>query len=471
MKRNTLLSFLLLSALSAACGGLEELDTDRSLSASRRGDPADLPDLPGEEPPEPPPPPPSPPGLEITTRTTSQISLRWYDNSHNEQNNIIERSPQYYGPWSVAHTAGSTLVGSYGYNDTNVSPDSMYCYRVRAMNEQGSRYSPVQCAWTTATVLHRVGRIQIRIDVADVPDAGTDNGLYVRLNGQEGEHPYGNVTFLNYARDDFQRNSTFTFDLDAVGIGNMADINRIELVKDGLDGVCIRDFTLLVNGVEVFSKTFGDTASTCRWLDDASTAQMTFLVTHHELRNHPLWIGYITPPAQTIMTREELESRLEALMGNVLNGSELHWGHVSGRPVEVTYDSWGGFDVDFDLESTEHNLPNPEVDIDMSFGVRASSSGIEIESLGMHTTVAYGWFWSLVAFLATPVCAPIGVIADADPVWSCDSSLEAYIHNRLKNAIKPIEEHFATGTPCATGTYPRVEVQTNGDLAFFCRSY
>jgi hypothetical protein len=56
----------------------------------------------------------------------------------------------------------------------------------------------------TAVVASPIWRAQITIQVGNVGNAGTDDGVRVELSPT-------NSTWLDYARDDFERNSSFTY--------------------------------------------------------------------------------------------------------------------------------------------------------------------------------------------------------------------------------------------------------------------
>jgi hypothetical protein len=99
----------------------------------------------GTPPPTEPPAPPT--GLTAATVSSSQISLAWTDNADNEANFQIERSTTGSGgPFSLLYTAGAN---TQAYNNTGLTPNTEYCYQVRAVNVIGpSAYTEVKCATT-----------------------------------------------------------------------------------------------------------------------------------------------------------------------------------------------------------------------------------------------------------------------------------------------------------------------------------
>ncbi len=80
----------------------------------------------------------APSGLTATSVSSSQINLSWADNSPDETNFRIERSPNGNDGWSqIATVNANTTV----YSDTGLSSNTRYYYRVRAYRSNGDRYS------------------------------------------------------------------------------------------------------------------------------------------------------------------------------------------------------------------------------------------------------------------------------------------------------------------------------------------
>jgi titin len=93
-------------------------------------------------------PPVAPDLLTATVVSKSQINLAWQDNSSNESNFVIERKILQGGTGTYAQIAvlGANLTS---FNDTGLSANTMYCYRVRAVNAGGaSDYSNEACGTT-----------------------------------------------------------------------------------------------------------------------------------------------------------------------------------------------------------------------------------------------------------------------------------------------------------------------------------
>ena len=309
---------------------------------------------------------PAPGPLVITDRTFSSVSFQ-YRAMPDWTSHQIQRSSLAIGPWSNIKSYTATS-GLRNYTDGSRLADMPYCYRIRATNTHGTGYSSQGgCAMTTpasGTVNPDVTRLQLKVKVANVANAGTTDPIDVLLNRYA--LPGNNRTGLNYAArlpvvgsttwvDDFAKNKEFTYDLDITNIKKLRDISEIRLEvhnKFGewgasLDGVCIESFDLLVNGGLAYRRTFGTTGTTCRWLDDwqnnGTGIFPHFSVTREQLRAAPSFANFVNPPRAIVigpdgtpsytMPRAELESRVEGIIGNIIWGR----GEIKRFPANIDY--------------------------------------------------------------------------------------------------------------------------------------
>lgn len=95
-------------------------------------------------------PPVAPTNLVATATSSSSINLKWKDNSLNETGFQIERGTASAGPFTPIASVGANVSS---FNNTGLTPNKTYYYRVRATNSNGnSPYSNVASATTPGTV-------------------------------------------------------------------------------------------------------------------------------------------------------------------------------------------------------------------------------------------------------------------------------------------------------------------------------
>ncbi len=93
--------------------------------------------------------PAAPAGLVIAFGSNTQIDLTWFDNSNNESSFVIERKIN-SGNFAQIATTGADIKK---YSDINLTPNTLYSYRVKAMNAVGSSdYTNVQSLQTPDTI-------------------------------------------------------------------------------------------------------------------------------------------------------------------------------------------------------------------------------------------------------------------------------------------------------------------------------
>jgi hypothetical protein len=430
----------------------------------------------------PPPPTPPTPGVTNTPRAADRLTVTW--------NGTLNTGDQA----QLQHLDGTTWTGltalNAGFNSfthTGLATDSQHCYRVRAFNAYGTRYSPQMCGYTSDGTTRRVWRAQIEFHTASVDDANTDDSVSVQLNGTSGS-PSGNLTWVDYGRDDFERGDIFTYDLVLDGVTFLSDITQIHIAKTGDDGWCLADFKLIVNGVAVYSESLATSTSPCRWLDTEGGAIPSYSVNHDTLRAHPSWQAYIEPLRATLDTsrypavtatiripRAETESRVESLIGDMIHGTEAKWGHEYGRAyVEATQ---SGFPhtvhIDLDLEAEVPYWFNPELDIDfdLQYDAACSTDGTEavvtIRAERAVAAVDFDWFTEFLSFILP--CGPIVSEIEQQGIPDCITALEEYLGSRIQAGFEPIvksqRQALPAGYTCLSADVA-VDANANVDLIF-----
>jgi hypothetical protein len=411
-------------------------------------------------------PPDAPTGFILTARTTSSVTMRWTTPDNVTSTKVQRRVAG--GSWTNVKSYGET-TGLQTYTSSGMAPDTHACYRIAVYNEAGAAATAEKCAVTRVTDSQPLSRVRLEIRVADVDGAGTTDRVGVSLNDTQ----WGNFTGLNYSIDDFGRGSTFEYDLDMNGIPELHDIANITIRKYGNDSLCLRSIRLLLNEVTAVSKVFGNTSTTCKNLNGSSTTTGRFSVPHAELRSTSSFINWVPPPltlANATIPQEEIEERLEGIMGDMIWSSpDVQWGEKRGTEyVEVSdnEDDPQSLDVDYDLEA-KVPLTNPEVDVDLTlrFDLVDGPSGWQllIESTFINVFVDVPeWEAAIINALGAPFCG----LATGE---TCEHLIEEYIAEMAEAQFDGISEAFNVPDPTTIcpGT-PTVQVNGNGDVVFGC---
>jgi hypothetical protein len=352
-----------------------------------------------------------------------------------------------------------------------------------------------------------VFRLQLTVRTCNRANAQTDDVITASLRA-------GNLTVLDYGRDDFPRNDTFTYDLLATGITRFSDITRLEVRNTGTDGLCIRTLDLRVNGRRIFRRSFGANG---QFIDSGGTPAV--LSTAGQLRANGFWTIYQQPVftlGQTIvMSRGEIESRVEATVGTALSGSPVGWGGLSGaRHVEATrvndttlhldldtrVDTLAAlrslpaaaavldaFDTANDVIDTINgiitaigfsplgrlSLPNRNVDVDFDFGVSCGGGAL---TFGVTSPVVNVQTIPNLAIPNVPNVFGLSELADLlnqgiaalnGQLATLRAAIDTLVESEL--GIDTLETGMADSLAqiaiaFETPICPQIEVQTNGDL-------
>jgi len=427
-----------------------------------------LPDLPPGFHPETTSPPPAPVTAGITLRETHRIDLAWRDRASLEDGyKILRRDPR-GGPWQqIAVLPPQNDMASY--SDTTVQPDSGYCYMPVPFNVYGSSAGPERCTYTRRGL--SAYRAVLVLRTSTISDADTDDDVSVRLNAVPtalnsiSYVPAGNVTWLDYGRDDFERGTEYRYDLELSGIQDLGDIVLLHVSKEGSDAWCLSGLTLEVNGVAVFEPNFGN--QTCRWIGSGTNALSIF---HDAIRAHPLWASYTAPPTPLVITNAELESRIEGTIGHALHGMDAYWGEMYGaRFVESSKkdDSTLAFDLDLAVDVSGFD-PELDIDFDLRFAVQCVSANqveLTIDADNLRIDTDFNFITEALGYLVLP-CGPIASIFEGDFELSCVDHLENLIGDRVRSSFKLIARQLSFQTDICEPNTPILTVATNGDVQF-----
>ena len=355
-----------------------------------------------------PPPPPTPPGSPgITQRTPFSISLIFSITDSSATANAIERSGT-DGVWSVLATYGplqglqqftdygdpipssagnatrvAMMAAGTGASGSRLTPDTLYCYRVRSTTSSGSMVSTPQCAYTREyitdaagkQIVRSVSRVQLRLLTANIPNADTDDSddaVEVLLNSAytSVSIPALNHTWVDSPRSDFQRGADELFDLSTDHLSDIGDIQIISIQKSGGDAWCLAGFDLIVNDQSasgfdqanvLFSRRFTSQPGGCVWLTDATATSNIFTVDFPQLRAAPGWSTFNPQPEPDIPIGE-VQSVLESRLGDSFHGSAAYWG-ASGAVDLTPKPGQNALHVDTYFMAAVDDAPDPDVHV------------------------------------------------------------------------------------------------------------
>jgi len=179
--------------------------------------------------------PAAPSALVATAAGTSQISLKWTDNSNSETGFLIERSTDGISFTQIA----AVLTNITGYTDSGLASATTCTYRVRAINAAGnSTYTSVATA-TTATpaptapaapsslAATAISESQINLTWTD-NSSGTASFIIVRAIGTGGFVQLATVPAgLNtYSDTSLSPGTKYTYSVEATGPGGQSDFSN-----------------------------------------------------------------------------------------------------------------------------------------------------------------------------------------------------------------------------------------------------
>ncbi len=430
-------------------------------------------------------PPEAPVTMRIRERKPDALTVSWMDRAPLEEVNFLERSVA-DGAWQVVAEFGP-VSGFTEFEDTGLEPDTKYRYRVRVENEFGSNvttWDNIAVGYTRTTEDLPVWRVQLYIRVADVPDAGTGDSVQVHLNSPLLTYaPNGNNTWLDHAprltsvtpprwEDDFGRGSEFLYDVKSQYVRQLSDITLITLRKQGTDALGIAELALVVNGREVFRKFFGDTASTCLWLDEGEGHSPIFSIWHPELRAAEDWQSYMQAPPDfpNRIPNDEIVSRFEAIAGDSLHGTRARW-RAASRPVRVTRATVAGEEfekvhVRLLLRGDADLFPDPDITLgfDLQVSINCNEENTEATLNLVSDEVQASADFDLLVDALLLAAAPAG---EALLVYAMYLAREA-----AKAGWQPIVEHLALDPP-VPGACPKVQIdqEPNGDAIVTFRPF
>ncbi|MBM4254740.1 MAG: fibronectin type III domain-containing protein [Deltaproteobacteria bacterium] len=396
----------------------------------------------------------------LVDRTASSIKLKWTDNSSYEQGYNLYRGAGYSGPWTriavFGAVPGNTSVMEY--TDVGLPRDTRYYYRVGAYNFFGESFSTPQTFATTDGRI-KVNRLQVRLRIANVSDADTDDDVHVSVNDFNMNHG----TWLDYGRDDFQRGDDFTFELLPEGVSDLSDINDIFIFKTGSDGMCLAGLSLLVNGGEIYTQDFGATSSTCHWIDGGNGVGNYFVVGRSTLRAHPLWQNFVAPVKISVQKRE-LGDLVEGIVGNIIHDDislDLPVYIGSANPY------WGQLHDDRAVEVFRRDTSSVRVRFNLGIGLIVDDPSVTIGFAARFTgvcrtaTTPPSIRITLEEFGATPRFGVISQALTIGLINLAENTVAAKIDQSLKGMLPQFERDFPIDIKDIACVTPSVDADGN----------
>ncbi|MCR8547867.1 hypothetical protein M4578_08510 [Salipiger sp. P9] len=361
----------------------------------------------------------APKSVFLRDRRPTRLTVLWSDRTEVETGYRIDRSdlgqrwrtPQ-AGDWQEVAALGPQ-DGFPQIADSGLTPERLYCYRVVALGDTVDIPSPIRCAFTPAAGDNPVFRVQIGFKTADVANAGTDDDIAVLLNSRAVIEPRGNSTWVDYSRNDFERDDRFTYDLNFADLRRISDITQIFVEKSGSDDWCVEQVTLTVNGIDYFQKTYDDQPDGCHWL--RADTQNRLVVPYDDLRGHPSWGRFdpqllvlfseittsalqtdddplpegqlvtVTLPSDKLgLTQRDMQSRIEAIVGDVIGAiPEAYWSPpASGdsSTVKISVVDEDSYRVSLGLkgDGPAGTTADISIHVDLDIAAACNSSGDQI---------------------------------------------------------------------------------------------
>jgi hypothetical protein len=257
------------------------------------------------------------------------------------------------------------------------------------------------CAYTDdAKILRQVWRVEVQITTGEVQNGDTDDNVRIGIGGPI-NGATGGGAWLDHAGDDFEQGQTHRYDVsNLVGIGELGDIESLELLKPGADEWCVKDVSILVNNSLVFTTSFGPP---CEWVYASDIAGSELLkVSHETLRTYPLWNAYQIPLSTILQGNEavipighdQLEGTIESKVGDSMVGTDGYWGPPDAVHLQPVDGQRAHTDLDLKGRSTGSDV-DVDVDFDLVVGTHRDMQGnwiLDVTTENVSVDVSPTWW-------------------------------------------------------------------------------
>ncbi len=259
---------------------------------------------------------------------------------------------------------------------------------------QDTKVSTIDSIYLKVNESIPVYRIELRLVTASGSWDGTDNKVYVQLNSNDA------IYFLDYGRDDFNRNADQRFDIISEHIRTIRDISFIRFGVKNNDQWGIKKVELYLNNSPqpVFSKTYNPQVV----INKRQGQHDQFLISSADLRSNLSWLSINQNRGLTALPVPvkfaTIKSIIESMVGNQIHHSgysNLQWGGtddkntVWGDWVEGHYVNSTTLHFDLDLEYAISSSPDAEIDVDFDLVFSCENGKIIIKTANVKTTCTY----------------------------------------------------------------------------------
>lgn len=151
-----------------------------------------------------------------------------------------------------------------------------------------------------------------------------------------------------------------------------------------------------------------------------------------------------SPVLQSItLTRTQLENIIKGKVDEARKGTKLYWGHIYGRPVEVSRKNNTTLHVDLDLAYSVNNWFDPEVDIDFDVQLFIQGGQLHTKIANFKVDVNSSWYSDILSL-------------------GFSTRIDSRIANGVRSAFVGRLPAGGLGITCE-----RVQVLANGDVQIF----
>jgi hypothetical protein len=235
-----------------------------------------------------------------------------------------------------------------------------------------------------------VWRVQLRLKTGTTDNAGTNDNVFVGLTSEEHvegggselevlENSLTTGSWLDYARNDFERGDDDLYDIRLNNVERLRDITRIQIGKTGTDGWCLASVEVIVNGVRLMAKNY---PGNCDYIDPPGGTDHLW-IPYATMRGHEDWRSSVLP-YPTRITTADIKSMIQSEVGHEIRFAPAYWGHYHGEPIFIRVDPEAKrYGIDLDMAIEVDNFADPDLDVKFALDVVSTCDevGLKVKNL------------------------------------------------------------------------------------------